>query len=225
MPLNSSQTRFLLRGSGLLIVLLVFWWFALLSPLLLLLRGSAEICWGIFVNHAGKLIAETPAGDWSLRVPVEFTMPASSREPAPVRIHSIDFDVARTEAIAFTFSLPVYWAIVLAAPGIRRNLRALVLGSIAVTAVETILFLAFAEISAHNVAAQWSRQLADLSGWILRFGYYLVVDVVPYVAPFFIALGIHRELRRQIFRSGDPETAAVSADRPEHSNRNKRRLQ
>jgi hypothetical protein len=200
MPADSPQTRFLLRGSVLLVVLLVFWWFVLLNPLLLLLRGSAEFCWGIFESDAGKLIAETPAGDWSLRVPVEFTMPASPQQPVPLRIHSVDFDVARTEAIAFTFSLPVYWAIVLAGSGIRRNLRPLVLGTIAVAAVETILFLAFVEITAHNAAAQWSQEKVDLSRWFFGFSYYLVVDVIPYVAPFLMALGIHRELRGQIFR-------------------------
>jgi hypothetical protein len=167
MPSDSLQARFLIRASLLLVILLVCWWFVLSNPLLVLLRMSAEMCWGIFGNTSGKLISETPAGDWSLRVPVQFTMPASPRQPAPVEIHSVDFDVARTEAIAFTFSLPVYWAIILAAPDVRRNLRTLALGSGVVAILETILFLAFAEISAHNVAAQWSRQTLDSSDWFL----------------------------------------------------------
>jgi hypothetical protein len=52
------HTRFLLRGSALLIGLLTLWWFALLGPMLFLLKGAA----GAFVR-----IEETPARDWTLR--------------------------------------------------------------------------------------------------------------------------------------------------------------
>jgi hypothetical protein len=43
------------------------------------------------------------------------------------QIRSIDFDVSQGDAITFTFSLSVYWAIMLAAPGVRRTLRPLLL--------------------------------------------------------------------------------------------------
>jgi hypothetical protein len=203
----------------LLVVLLACWWFVLSNPLLMLLRVSAEIGWDMFGNNSGQLISETPAGDWSLRVPVRFTMPESPQQLGPVKIHSVDFDVARTEAIAFTFSLPVYWAIILAAPNVRRNLRPLALGSIVVAILEAMLFLAFAEISAHNVAAQWSRQAPDSSDWFLRFAYYLVVNVIPYVAPFLIAVAFHHEFSGQIFWRVHPKAVGVSAHGGAHFNK------
>jgi hypothetical protein len=221
MPPDSPQKRFLILGSLLLVFLLVSWWFVLSNPLLVLLRVSAEIGWDLFGNNSGRLISETPAGDWSLRVPVRFTIPASPQQPEPVKIHSVDFDIGRTQAVAFTFSLPVYWAIILAAPNVRRNLRPLALGSVVVAILETMLFLAFAEISAHNVAAQWSPQTLDSSDWFLRFGYYLVVNVIPYVAPFLIALGLHREFGGQVFPGVHSKTVVVPSHLPVHSN-NKR---
>jgi hypothetical protein len=213
MPSDRPQTRFLLRGSALLVALLGFWWFVLLNPLLLLLRTSSGMFWGIFVDDSGKFISETAPGVWSLHVPMQFTAPPSPQQPAPVEVHSVDFDVARTDAIAFTFSLPVYWAIVLAATDLRRNLRPLALGTMLVVVLEALLFLAFAEISAHHVAAQWSNQKADPSDWFLRFGYYLVVNVIPYVAPFLIALGLHREFSGQVFRGSHSKTVVVPSHR------------
>src|ERR1019366_2924277 len=54
MPKLKPQTRFLLRGSALLVGLLSLWWFLLLSPMLYMLKGAA----GAFM-----LIQENPSGD------------------------------------------------------------------------------------------------------------------------------------------------------------------
>ena len=48
--------------------------------------------------------------------------PATPQRQAQ-QIHSVDFDIRRSDAISFTFGLPVFWAIILAAPGVRRCLR------------------------------------------------------------------------------------------------------
>jgi hypothetical protein len=185
------QTRFLLRGSALLLTLLTLWWFVLQSPMLYLLKGAA----GGFVS-----IEENSAGDWSLRVPLEATVHAA---PAPgVRhIHAIDFDMQRTDAITFTFSLPVYWAIILAAPGVRRSLRPLLMGTLLMSVVELALLLAFAQITAHSAASQLGGVQDALGKWTRQFFEYLVVNVVPYTVPFVVALSLHRELREEIFRS------------------------
>jgi hypothetical protein len=221
-PDDKSQAGFLLRGSALLVVLLLLWWFVLLNPMLFLLRGSVEICWSLLFTGE-KLITELSSGDWSLRVPLEATIPDSPGHPGPTEIHSIEFDVARSDMMTFTFSLPVYCAIVLAAPGIRRSLRPLILGTILVAVLEIILFLAFAEISAHHAAGQLSGQQSDISKWFLRFGDYLVIDAVPYAAPFVIALCLHRELRCRMFQWGSSELFAVQEDRPKLSRKERRR--
>ena len=96
-----------------------------------LLKGSAAA----FVE-----IDEHPSGDWTVRVLV----PATSRQPLAQQIR-IDFDMARGDAITFTFSLPVFWAIMLAAPHVRMNFRPLLRGTAVMAAMEVVLLLAFAQ--------------------------------------------------------------------------------
>src|SRR5438128_1484275 len=111
--------RFLIRGSGLLIALLTLWWFVLLGPMLYLLKGAA----GSFLP-----IDEQPSGVWTIRVPVEQNLAATREAPVARQLRSMDFDLARADAITFTFSLPVFWGIMLAASGAKRNLQPLLVG-------------------------------------------------------------------------------------------------
>lgn len=206
---------FLLRGTALLIVLLTLWWLFLLSPLLSLLRSSVEMAGGmVFGGDSRHIVTETDSGDWTIRIPAEGVTPMSSQGPRRANIHSIEFDIARSDVNAFTFSLPVYWAILLAAPALRRNVRALVLGTILMGVVEVILFLVFAEVYAHKVAAQLSPAPGGTPNWSLRFIEYIVVSVIPYLAPFLIAISLHRELRWQTLRWEPPvgETTPTSAE-------------
>jgi hypothetical protein len=212
MPELKPQTRFLLRGSALLIALLSLWWFALLNPMLSVLETAGGVLGGlVFGGRSGELIQETPSGDWTFRVPLEMTLPASPGQPAQ-QVHSIDFDMPRTDVIAFTFSLPVFWAVVLAAPGMRRNLRPLALGTAVMIVVELILLLVFAQISARKAAAQLvpGAQSAG-AAWLLHFAEYLTVSVLPYAVPFVAAFAVHPELRWHVFRWGtDPSIPRVS---------------
>jgi hypothetical protein len=203
------QTRFLLRGSALLMGLLTLWWFVLQGPMLYLLKSAA----GSFVP-----IEEHPSGDWALRVPLEKTLPVTPQQPVAQQIHSIDFDMPRADTNTFTFSLPVYWAIILALPGVRRSLRALLLGTVLMSVFELALFLTFAEITAHNAASQLAGTEDSLAKWTRHVGEYLVISVLPYAVPFVVALSLHCELRGKVFRLGkQAEKSATprSGGRPE----------
>jgi hypothetical protein len=214
MTADKPHARFLVRGSALLILLLVLWWFLLLNPLLYLLRASAGTFGSLILGgDSRQFVTETPSGDWSFRVPLEVVAPNLPQRSGPAQIHSIDFDMARSDVNAFTFSLPVYWAIILAAPGIRRSLRPLIFGTILVAILEIVLLLIFAEICALNAASQLAPQ-SGLTKWFLHFGEYLVVTVIPYAAPFLIAISAHRELRSQVFGWG--EGSAPPGGRPPH---------
>jgi hypothetical protein len=68
--------------------------------------------------------------------------------------------------------------------------------------LEIVLLLIFVEICARNAASQLAPQ-SSLTKWLLHFGEYLVMSVIPYTAPFLIAVGVHRELRSQVFRWGE----------------------
>ena len=205
MPTLKPQTRFLLRGSALLVCLLSLWWFLLVSPMLYLLKGAA----GAFL-----LIQENPSGDWTLRVPLEKTLPATPQQPVAQQVHSIDFDMPRSDVIAFTFSLPVYWALILAAPGVRRNLRPLLVGTAVMAAVELAMLLAFAQISARNTAAQLSGGEDAAGQWARHLGEYLLASVLPYATPFVVALSLHRGLRAEIFSWTTSVAAPASPPAP-----------
>ena len=201
MPAARSQVYFLARGSALLVALLALWWFLFLSPLRFLLRESVQIFGSlVFGVSSSEIVTESQSGSWTFRIPVEAVIPNSPEHPGPTRIHSIDFDVAYSDLNAFTFSLPVYWAIMLAAPGLRHNIRPLIWGTILMAMLEIVLLLVFVEISARNVVGQLAQSLDGWTKWWLHFGDYLVVNVIPYAAPFLIAIPLHPELRRQIFQ-------------------------
>ena len=170
--------------------------------MLYLLQGAA----GAFV-----LIGENPSGDWSFRVPLEGVLPATAQRPVAQQIRSIDFDMPRSDVVTFTFSLPLFWAIMLAAPGVRRNLRALLLGTALMSAIEVALLLLFAQITARNAVSQLAG-VGDADGkWLRHVGEYMVVNVLPYAVPFVAALSLHRELREAVLPlTGEAEAAAVA---------------
>ena len=199
-----THARFLLRGSALLIGLLMLWWFALASPMLYLLKEAA----GSFVD-----IQDNPSGNWTLHVPLEATLPATHARPTPQYIHSVDFDIPRSDVNGFTFSLPVYWAIVLAA-GRRRSLRPLLLGTALMCAFELVSLLVFCEITARNTVAQLAGSRDASAKWIRGLGQYLVVNALPFMAPLVVAVSLHRGLREAIFPWGkEPEMAAPAPRR------------
>jgi hypothetical protein len=202
MPKLKPQTQFLLRGSALLIGLLSLWWFGLMNPMVAALQVAAGS-----VIH----IEETESGDWTMRVPLEMTLPASPERPVAQQVHSIDFDMPHSDVIAFTFSLPVFWAIVLAAPGWRGNLRPLAIGTAIMAVAEVLLFLTYAQVAAHRSAAQLAPELQGAWGqWAIKFGEYLIVSVLPYAIPLIVAFAVHRGLRWLVFRWGlDPSVQPV----------------
>jgi hypothetical protein len=219
MPQVKAPTRFLLRGSALLIGLLTLWWFVLLDPMLTALRGVGDIAASLaFGGNSSEFMREDSSRNWTFRVPTKIIVPASRVVPSPQQINSIDFDVARTDVISFTFSLPVFWAVVLAAPGWRRNLRPFLAGTGLIALIELILLLTFAATSAHKAAAAiLSKPMGAFETWLLGFTDYLTILVVPYLAPIVVAFAVHRELRSDVFgwTTRDKQPSAKSS-----SNRN-----
>ena len=101
------------------------WWFVLQNPMRALLKGSLEMCGSLVFGVPGnKFLNAAPNGDWTFEIPIDFTAPGISSNGDLVHYHSVDLHLARSDVSAFTFSLPVYWAIVLATPGAWRNRRA-----------------------------------------------------------------------------------------------------
>jgi hypothetical protein len=123
----------------------------------------------------------------------------------------------RGDVISFTFSLPLFWALMLAAPDLKRNVRALVLGTALMAAVELGMLLVFAQISARSSAALLIGGDDAMGNWARHLGEYLIVSVLPYATPFVIALWLHEGLRTAIFSSllSAAAPAVVKEDRAE----------
>ena len=217
MPALKLQTRFLLRATVLLTGLLIVWWFVLQSPMRALLKASAQACGGLaFGIPASKLLTEAANGDWTFEIPLDFSS-------GPVQYHSINFDLARSDVSAFTFSLPVYWAIMMALPWAWRSRRALIQGTLLMGALEIILLLVFAQILAHKLAAQMAHSQDATTSWLLHFGNSLVLIAIPYVAPFVAAIWLHPELKRQMFGAAPfAQSVAVSGNDAASPSRQKR---
>ena len=105
--------------------MLLFWWLALADMMLPMLRVAAEVC--SIVPGVGSIapVSVERYGDWNFRVPV-------GRESAV----NVEFTIPRADMIAFTFSIPVYWAIALAARVASRGIRPLLRGTAVMAIVE-----------------------------------------------------------------------------------------
>ncbi len=218
----SPPARFLLRGSVLLAALSTLWWLVLIDPLQSLLRTAAEAGGALLFSGRSKLtIAVAANGDWTTEVPIEPIVPPTPPGAVPQQIYSIDFDLARSDAGGFTFGLPVFWALILAAPDLRRNWRSLLVGTLTMAVLEVALLLITFKILAYRSLAQIMQSHDPVGGWFLKWGEYLAVNAIPYLLPFAAAIALHRELRQQIFQWAAP--AAASATQSSNRSRAARR--
>lgn len=208
------QLRFLLRGSALLIVMLALWSLALRPPMLFLLRASESIALRLLLNaDSSDPITVDAAGDWHFRVPIEDNPGAVPGQPGRVKFRAMEFTMARPDVALFTFSVPVFWAVVLATPAVslakpqvglakpkkRSWIRALLWGTALVSLVEVLSLLADTQMIAYETAAQLHRASGGLAGWSREFGTHLVVGVIPFAAPVLAGVVLNRDLRSQIF--------------------------
>ncbi|MGD1094459.1 MAG: hypothetical protein ABSB35_21015 [Bryobacteraceae bacterium] len=97
--------------------------------------------------------------------------------------------MARPELVLLTFGVPVFWAMVLAAPLGRSCIRALIWGTALVSLIEVLSLLAQVEMTAHGAAAGLRLSADGLAAWSRNFGNRLVVGVVPFAAPVLAAVG------------------------------------
>lgn len=199
MPERNPQLDFLLRASGLLIVFLAIWWLALQPPLLGLLRVSESLALRLVVNADPDPIAVDAAGDWNFRIPVEDT----AVQHTQVKFKSIEFTMAKADAVLFTFSLPVLWAIALAGTPGKSAIRAVLWGTGLMLVVEILSLLLEVEITAYAALAQLHGAAggagSGFGAWFRDFADRLIVGVVPFAAPIVAAVALHRELRMQVF--------------------------
>ena len=215
----SDPTRFLLRALAFLALMLTLWWLVLLDPLLAGLRLSTELTLrllpgGSSVSH----VTIGPGRNWTFQVPApaavvnqektQQMLGAAAAGSGPIKIRSIKVEGAARYPILFTVSLPLYWAILLAAPGRRRLLR-MASGTVVLAAFS---LLSIAVYAIRLVGGYFQLTTAGLSGFLTDSAMYLAVGVVPYLGPVLIALSLDGELRGLIL-AGQAVPAAAAVPR------------
>ena len=204
-----SPGGFLLRGLVLLPAMLALWWLLLLHPLLDMVRVSAELALRA-LPRAGALtqITEEAGGDWAIRMPLPSPLEAAAQQmfgshpTGQVKTRFLTLRLPRRSFIRFTMAMPLFWAIVLAAPLSRRTPRAVAAGS-ALLAV--LALLTGALFVAYTIHQQIPLVSSRAGVFLLRFSHYLNTDALPYLAAIVLAFWLHADLRSQVL----PRLAAM----------------
>jgi len=213
-----SQAGFLLRGLVLLPAMLALWWLLLLNPLLDMLRVSAQLALRA-LPRAGALtrITEEAGGDWAIRMPLPSPLETTAQrmfganQTQPVKTRFLTLRLPRQAFIRFTMAMPLFWAIVLAAPLSRRTVRAVLAGS-ALLAV--LALLTGALFVAYTIHQQIPLVLSRAGVFLLKFSHYLNTDALPYLAAIVLAFWLHADLRSQVFLRRPPAPAQVDNRQP-----------
>lgn len=175
----SPQTAFLLRAVPLLAAMLALWWVALRPPLLAWERITTDLLLSAFPNAPIQTGASVLAdGTWVLQAPVR------------VRGFTRNVQVALPPRLPLqlTVAIPVFWAILLAAPRSRRAWRAFAAGTAALLLLPPFGLLAYA---AHIVQLYVFPGAPALLARTIAAIDYIASTVAPYAAPVLLAVAFH----------------------------------
>ena len=149
-------------------------------------------------SFSDTALAAAGDGDWTAKI----TIPTGQAAPWLVQYIPADRPTPPTLTIRLTVrrvtleqllsGLPLYWAIVLAAPRSRRFWRALTLGTVILAGAAPLFCL----IAIRDLAAPCLWGPGSWIGYVFGLGSYLGAYAVPYIAPFAIAILLLPELRR-----------------------------
>ena len=202
----SPQLRFLLRGSACFVVLLAVWWFGLLHPMLDGLQLSTDLTLRLLAGWKDTgSVTVSSNGDWIVRLPIpesvarqDAVQKAFGRAPGapPVKVRSIRLAIAERIPTFFTLSFPLFWAVMLAGPLAWGLWRPIAMGTALLWGLAVVSVIFYAAFSAENNMALAGPGLASI---LWNGAEYLNVNVVPYMTPLLLGLGLNRGLRGQVF--------------------------
>jgi hypothetical protein len=217
---EADPLRFLLRALVFLALMLALWWLVLLNPLLAGLRLSAELT--LRLLPGGSPVSHVTIGpdrNWTFQVPApaavlnqestQRMLGAAAAGSGRIKIRSMKVEGAARFPILFTVSLPLYWAILLAAPGWRRLPLRISCGT-AVLAIFALLSIAVYAV--RLVGGYFHLTTEGLPGFLTDSAMYFATGLVPYLGPVLVALSLNGELRGLIL-AGQAAPAAAAVPR------------
>ena len=172
------------------------WWFLLKPASLWLLRILAWLPLGMFVApaHLDPIRLDPDTHEWVFNVAVN-TSVKNPQTGERQRFDSVEFAAAEDNVAFFACGWFCYLALAFAAAGVsRRQAKSLLKGLGVQTFVNVFSLAAYAYINGYGSVVNVPGK-AGLAVWLCRYFYYLIYLVVPYAAPFAIALLIHCEWR------------------------------
>jgi hypothetical protein len=182
---RSEQSRFLLRASLSLAVLLVVWWFALRPPLLAWTRISTDVILNAIPGAPLQTGVTSGSGVWVLQAPVR-----SQGVWRNVRLETVE-----RLPTQLTIAVPLFWAILLAAPRVPRRPLTWIGGTLLLLAIPPAGLLLYA---AHVVQMYVYPGAPAIGRAVLSGADYFASAVLPYVGPVLLALALDGELRKSV---------------------------
>jgi hypothetical protein len=196
----SPQTRFLLRASLSFAVLLAVWWFILLPPLLAWTRVSTDVLLNVIPGAPIQTGVDVrPGGSWVIQAPIR----------SGGRSRNVRLEAPQRLPTQLTIALPLFWAVMLAAPRTRKMWRRVAVGTAILLALPPLGLLIYA---AHVVRIYVYPNAPAAVEYLLAVADYIASTVAPYVGPVLLALALHDELRLTVL-TGDfqPEARQTGA--------------
>ena len=172
------------------------WWFLFKPFSLSLLRVLAWLPLAILVAppHLDPIRLDPGTHEWVFNVAVN-TVVTNPQTGNHQRIDSVEFVAAGDNLAFFACGWFCYLALAFSAAGFSRTKAKRMLQGLGMqTAINILSLAAYAYINAYtsvvNVPGSGAPAL-----WLYRYFYFLIYLVVPYAAPFGVALLVHREWR------------------------------
>jgi hypothetical protein len=183
---RSPQSRFLARASLCFATLLAAWWFVLLPPLLGWTRLSTDFLLNAVPGAPLKTgVTVSPEGVWAMQAPIKV---------AGVW-RNVRVETGRRLPRQLTIGMPLFWAILLAAPRTRRAFRVWLGGSALLLLIPPAGLILYA---AHVAQIYVFPNLAGPARGAIGAADYVASTVAPYFGPVLIALATHPEFRRAV---------------------------
>lgn len=187
-----------------LAAVLLLWQFVLLEPLLALSRGVIEVSFSLLpLPGAGsaELIRVDSNGDWIVLASHLF-LPEREIARQTFGLREAGVRIQRELLPPFSLSLPIFWALTLAARPGKRLTRVLGIG--------TLLLVIISQLSLVLFLAYWTDKyfVVTSSPWTefgLQVAGYCSNNVVPYATPLMVVISLDRGLRSLVFGEATPQ--------------------